>query len=308
MTDKAPYYVYLYRDPSSGDIRYVGKGTYREGAGKQRVEHHVRSAANAEFRRWVERLASKQQVPVIELFPCTSGEQAFAVEAALISALWEAPASRKANWPTPKKVHGHHDRFVPIGLSRQLADRHYQPPLNRLDLAKLGGALVVYVSSRDFQTEFDDRRGPFPHYDLDEDDVRERILGWWQIGKYLDLWRENPSNTPALIVAVTGPPVRRWVWGAIRVSRSQWANAECQEGALNRIPADGEPQETGPVCEVGLVRAGDSELIGEDGNRRFGGIQAQFFDVVDAMSVIGPHVKLSRAAPPSARPRFCSLH
>ena len=93
MADDAPYYVYIYRDPLSGEIRYVGKGTYQVGASRQRVEHHVHSAQNAEFRQWVQRLASKQQVPVVELFPCTSEEQAFGVEAALISAFWTDPAT-----------------------------------------------------------------------------------------------------------------------------------------------------------------------------------------------------------------------
>jgi hypothetical protein len=280
MTHKAPYYVYIYRDPVSGEIRYVGKGTHKEGAGKQRVVHHVHSAANAEFRRWVERLAAKHQVPAIELFPCSSDEQAFAVEAALISALWEHPASRNGRGLF-NKVHGHHERFVPIGLPDRVKDRRYETPLTREDLADRGGALVVYVSSRDFQTEFDDRRGAFPHYDLTDDDVRQRLLGWWQIGKHLDYWRDNPADTPALIVGVTGPPARRWVWGAVRISRSEWDGAELQKGGLYRIPADGKPVDARKL-QGRLVQAGQFGAIGEDGNRRFGQIRAQFFDIVDA--------------------------
>jgi hypothetical protein len=280
MTDNAPYYVYIYRDPVSGEIRYVGKGTHKEGAGKQRVEDHVHFAANAEFRQWVERLAAKNRVPAIELFPCSSNEQAFAVEAALISALWEHPASRNGSGLF-NKVRGHHDRFVPIGLPDRLRDRHYEPRLTREDLADLGGALVVYVNPRDFQTEFDDRRGAFPHYDLTDDDVRERILGWWQIGRYLDHWRDHPTETPALIVAVTGPPARRWVWGAVRVSKSEWAGAEWQEGGLYRIPADRKKVDARHL-RGRLVQTGHFGAIGEDGGRRFGGIRAQFFDIVDA--------------------------
>jgi hypothetical protein len=277
MTD-APYYVYIYRDPVSGEIRYVGKGTYREGASKQRVEHHVHSARNAEFRQWVGRLAARQLVPTIELFPCTSEEQAFRVEGALISALWQDPATRSGGGLF-NKVRGHHGRFVPIGLPDRLADRHYKPPLTRNDLADLGGALTVYVSSNDFQSEFDDRRGAFPHYDLTDDDVRERILGWWQIGKHLDHWRENSSAAPALLVAVTGPPARRWVWGAVRVTRAEWAAAEWQKGGLYRIPANSKPVDARHL-RGRLVQAGQFGAIGEDGNRRFGGITAQIFDVV----------------------------
>jgi hypothetical protein len=283
MADDAPYYVYIYRDPLSGEIRYVGKGTYRTGASRQRVEHHAYSARNAEFRRWVERLERKRQVPSVELFPCTSEEQAFRVEAALISALWADPAVRDGKGLF-NKVHGQHGRFVPIGLPGRLADRHYQPPLVRQDLADLGGALVVYVSSRDFQTEFDDRRGAFPHYDLTDDDVRDRVLGWWQIGKYLDRWHVTPAVAPALLVGVTGPPARRWVWGAVRVSKAEWAGAEWQAGGLYRIPADGKPVDARRL-RGRLIQAGQFGAIGEDGSRRFGAIRAQFFDVVDASQI-----------------------
>jgi hypothetical protein len=281
MADDAPYYVYIYRDPLSGEIRYVGKGTFQLGASRQRVEHHVHSAQNAEFRRWVQHLASKQRVPVVELFPCTSEEQAFGVEAALISALWTDPAARNGSGLF-NKVRGHHRRFVPIGLPDRLADRHYQPPLTRQDLADRGGALVVYVSSRDFQTEFDDRRGAFPHYDLTDDDVRDRILGWWQIGRHLDQWRDNPSAAPALIVGVTGPPARRWVWGAVRVSKAEWARGEWQKGGLYRIPADGKSVDARQL-RGRQVQAGQFGAIGEDDNRRFNAITAQFFDFVEAV-------------------------
>jgi hypothetical protein len=280
MADNAPYYVYIYRDPVSGEIRYVGKGTHREGARKQRVEHHVHGADNLDFRSWVDRLTATGQVPVIELFPCSSDEQAFAVEAALISALWEPPEARDGK-ELFNKVRGHHDRFVPIGLPARLADRHYQPQLTRDDIAQLGGALVVYVSSRDFQTEFDNRRGAFPHYDLTDDDVRDRILGWWQIGRQLDYWRDTPSAAPALLVGVTGPAGRRWVWGAVRVSKAEWASAEWQKGGLYRVPADSKPVDARQL-RGRLVQAGQFGAVGEDGKRRFGAISAQFFDIVQA--------------------------
>jgi hypothetical protein len=279
MASDPPYYVYIYRDPQSEEIRYVGKGTYRPGGRKQRVEHHVHSSHNAEFGQWIQLLAKNQQVPVVELFPCTSEEQALRVEAALISALWTDPASRRGG-ELFNKLRGHHGRFVPIGLPDRLADRHYQPSLTRQDLAAAGGALVVYVSSRDFQTEFDDRRGAFPHYDLSDDDVRQRILGWWQIGKDLDHWRDAPSASPALIVGVTGPSARRWVWGAVRVSRTEWASAERQKGGLYRIPADDKPVDARRL-RGRLVQAGQFGAIGEDGNRHFGAITAQFFDLVN---------------------------
>lgn len=280
MTEDAPYYVYIYRDPQSGEIRYVGKGKHRAGPGKQRVEDHAHSAQNVDFRRWVTRLKGNKQVPFVELFPCDSSEQALRVEAALISALWTDPATRNSSGLF-NKVRGHGARFVPIGLPRQLADRHYQAPLTRQDLAGLGGALVVYISPRDFQAEFDDRRGAFVHYDLTDDDVRERILGWWQIGKHLEHWRAALSTAPALLIGVTGPPTRRWIWGAVRVSKNEWSGAEWQKGGLYRIPADGKSVDARRL-RGRLVLAGQVGPVGEDGNRRFGGITAQFFDVIEA--------------------------
>jgi hypothetical protein len=279
MADGAPYYVYIYRDPLSGKIRYVGKGTYRPGANRQRVEHHTHASHNMGLRKWVQHLVSKQQVPVVELFPCTSEEQAFGVEAALISALW-ADSARQDRSGLFNKVRGQHGRFVPIGLPDRLADRHYQPPLTRQDVADRGGALVVYVSSRDFQTEFDDRRGAFPHYNLTDADVRDRLLGWWQIGKHLSHWRDTPSAAPTLILGVTGPPPRRWVWGAVRVSKTEWSAAQWQKGGLYRIPADGKPVDARQL-RGRLVQAGQFGAIGENGNRRFGAIRSQFFDIVE---------------------------
>jgi len=198
----------------------------------------------------------------------------------LISALWVDPPRRNGDGLF-NKVRGQHGRFVPIGLPDRLADRHYQPPLIRQDLANQGGALVVYISSSDFQTEFDDRRGAFPHYDLTDNDVRDRLLGWWQIGKQLNHWCDAPSAAPALIVGVTGPPVRRWVWGAVRVSKTEWAGAEWQKGGLYRIPADGKPVDARQL-RGRLVQTGQFGAAGEDGSRRFGAIRAQFFDVVEA--------------------------
>jgi hypothetical protein len=280
MASNSPYYVYVYRDPQSDDIRYVGKGTYRPTAGTQRVEHHLSSAHNAEFRHWIERLASKKQVPAVELFPCASEEQAFTVEAALISALW----TTRVNSPKRglfNKVHGHRARFVPIGLPEELADRRFQRPLTRQDVAEAGGALVVYISSKDFQTEFDDRRGAAPHYDLTDDDVRQRILGWWQIGRLVDQWRQKPSTSPALMVGITGTSVRRWVWGALRISRAEWASPEQDAGGLYRIAAEDKPVDARRL-RGRLVRPGEFGPLGEEGNRHFGAIASQFFDVVAA--------------------------
>lgn len=279
MVDDAPNYAYIYRDPRSGEIRYIGKGTYRPGSRRQRVEDHVDFAHNAEFRQWINRLERKRQVPIVELFPCTSGEEAARVEGALISALWTNPDTRNGTGLF-NKVRGN-GRFVPIGLPERLADRHYQQPLTRQDLAGLGGALVVYISPKDFQNEFDDRRGAAVHYNLTDNDVRERILGWWQIGRHVDHWRNTPADAPPLLVGITGPPSRRWIWGAVRVSKAEWAGAEWQEGGLYRIPADGKSVDALQL-RGRLVQPGQVGAVGEDGNRSFGGIRAQFYDVVKA--------------------------
>lgn len=236
-------------------------------------------AHNAEFRRWINRLEGKRQVPFVELFPCTSSKEAARVEGALISALWTSPDTRNGVGLF-NKIRGD-GRFVPIGLPSRLADRHYQQPLTRLDLAELGGALVVYISPSDFRNDFDDRRGAAVHYDLTDDDVRERILGWWQIGKHLDHWRDTPAAAPALLVGITGPANRRWIWGAVRISKAEWAGAEWQGGGLYRIPADGKSVDARQL-RGRLAQAGQFGAIGEDGNRRFTNIRVQFFDVVEA--------------------------
>jgi hypothetical protein len=72
------------------------------------------------------------------------------------------------------------------------------------------------------------------------------------------------------------------VWGAVRVSKTEWAHAEWQKGGLYRIPADGKSVDARQL-RGRLVQAGQFGPIGEDGNRRFNAITAQFFDVVEAV-------------------------
>lgn len=78
-----------------------------------------------------------------------------------------------------------------------------------------------------------------------------------------------------------GPSPPLGVWVAVRVNKSEWAGAEWQEGGYTGYQPMAS-RSTRANCGGRLVQAGHFGAIGEDGNRRFGGIRAQFFDIVDA--------------------------
>lgn len=289
------HYVYVYRDPETNAIRYVGKGTGR------RVDAVIRDVYDTqdpnkmaarldrhdkqEVRRWFANLHRRNHAPVVEVMPCEDDAQATAVEAGLISALWDADILNK--------VHGHHRRFTPLGLPERLTDRRYRTALTRDDIAKFG-AVVVYVNSVNFSDD-DPRGGSIPLLARTESQAQRqrentflRICRWWQIGSHLDQWIDEPTKSPSLVLGVTGPPARRWVWGSLKLNRRGWSSLVRQPGGLYALPA---------VHAVDGVTDGDLDArrlrgrriaVGEfggrvnpDGTRQFNAIRSQVFDVVD---------------------------
>ncbi|MGW2339089.1 GIY-YIG nuclease family protein [Streptomyces sp. NPDC001661] len=274
MTNKASgeYYVYIYRDPRNRQVRYIGKGV---GA---RVEKHLKGSHNDQFSEWLAALEGKGLAPLVEHFPCTDEDQAYAVEAALISMHWSNPKTRNGAGIF-NKVRGHHRHFTPLGLPPELGQRQHQPALNREDIAAIGGALVVIIGITDFINDFDHRRGAKPRLRLPESDVRDRIVGWWQIGVHLEAWNSGEAPHPARIIGVTGPVSRRWVWGSIRVPKQAWEQAEVGPNKLHRIPVT-HTEVDDRKLRGRLVREGDFGPLGTPERRHFGSFSSQFFDVV----------------------------
>lgn len=274
------YYVYLYRDPESLAIRYVGVGTERP-SGAQRVEDHLRHARRAEFRAWLARLERRKMAPLIDVMPCRSRDEALAVEAGLISALWTPPRAR-GDGELFNAVHGHHGQFAPLGLSAGLAQQRYKPALTRPDLQELGGAIAVIVSTKDFAVE--GRPGAAPRWSLPDSQVSERILGWWQIGGYIERWNENIEKAPRLLLGVTGPVSRRWVWGSVQLTQQSIRHAERDKGGLYRFDLSEPSVNSRKLRGRRLAPDAVGPRQSTDGRRLFGGIRSQFFDVIEAAS------------------------
>lgn len=270
VTDTSGYYVYLYRDSLTNDIRYVGVGTDRT-SGKQRVEDHLTRARATAFRSWL-----KKSTPSIEVMRCASRQEALAVEAGLISALW-TPQSERGATGLFNAVHGHHHQFVPLGLDQSLRNRRYEPPLTRDDLAAMGGVLAVIVSTKDFT----ERLGAAPRSNLKDCEVSARILGVWQIGSHITGWQQDRTSAPKLLIGVTGPVDRRWVWGSVRLTAKAIRDAERHSGGLYSFPLDKPSVDAGHLRGRRLAADAVGPRQDDSGRRMFGGIRAQFFDVVE---------------------------
>jgi hypothetical protein len=270
-----PYYVYLYRDPRSREVRYIGKGV------RNRVEKHLTDSHNPGLAAWIEQLRKRGEAPIIEHFPCADEAQAFAVEGALISTFWSAPETREG----AGIFNGVRGRglFAPLGLPAALAKSQYMPPFSRHEAAGLGGALVVLISTKDFEDEFDTRPGAMPRLSLPDADVYERIVGWWQVRAQIQAWTAGESVPPKYIIGVTGPRQRRWIWGAVLVDKSAWAKAEQDTGGICRIPARRTTVNAGKL-RGRLIDSEDFGPLRSSGKRRFSSVRAHQFDIIEPAS------------------------
>jgi hypothetical protein len=279
-------YVYLYRDPSTFEIRYVGLATLRNGGhGKQRPEDHLAcKQASCEVRPWVEALRKHGLSPVIEVIDCGDDEaRAKAVEGALISALWGGGERGLLN-----HIHGHGEKFRPLGSPKAVAGRRLLPPLTRDDIAALGPALVVNLSIQDFYDDEVDERGKVTRVirpgagtfsALTDRRVSERIQMWWQLGTLHEEWLSGVRPLPRLLIGVTGPAHHKWVYGAMTVDRSRIADMTRQPGGLYEIPV-----KDGVDARKLRGRMLTPYAFGPRTNangRVFGAIRSQHFDWVD---------------------------
>ena len=108
QSDAKPYYVYVLRDPSNGDVLYVGKGKgarmyahFLEAEGLDDEERTFKHDALAEL----ERRGHKPE-DIARVIACDLDEnEAFAVESFALKFVYGLAASRNTN-----KVRGHHSR------------------------------------------------------------------------------------------------------------------------------------------------------------------------------------------------------
>jgi hypothetical protein len=250
------HYVYLYRNPK-GKALYVGYG-----ANHRRATIHSSRSHN----KTLESFLRKNKYTVDIAGPFLSKTTGCAVETALISVLRPEfnvhPGSTEC-------------RFRPLGLPNDFADRVLLPALSRRDVFRHIGrsesvtsVLLVYVGDK----EFEDGRKPYnPANPPKEDEILERMDRWWQIGRHIEHWRKNASESPAVLIGLSGPPKDRFIIGAIKIYQVKWDSVD-KDGGLYSIPTT-EPND---LDAFGLR----GRKISPEANLKFGGWTSQFFIIL----------------------------
>ncbi|MEU4424973.1 hypothetical protein AB0F81_30500 [Actinoplanes sp. NPDC024001] len=297
------HYVYLFRDPDTARIRYVGKGTGNRLPGWLKAASEIESEAERRpLKRWIEELRETGREPLVETIPAADDEMAQGMEAALISALWDQDIFNK--------VHGNLRRFTPTGLPESLGGRRYEPALTRQEVAAAGGAIVVRVSPKPL--DGGERRGTWPRMPRDADqsdkfldDVIWQLEKWWALDRYLPQWTDQPSRAPKFLLGLAGSPRRLWVYGSLRIDNKRWRRVldggsdpdhtgrpevPWRDGALVRVPWKYPSRKTTKAAALdggrfrgrlaGVQQFGGRILDAGGTRRAFGSWREQLFDVV----------------------------
>lgn len=211
------FYAYLYRDPKTLKIRYVG---YATNPSRAYTDGHNELIGDA--------VKGGEQLEILIAGPYRDEAEARNVEAALVSAI--QPELNLIQQPGIK--------FHPLGVPSELGDRRFQPVLDVHEIGRIaGGALVVYC---DLTSPLYDQASKVSPTNFTDDVVFANIQDHWRVKDFMQGWIENPASSPTLLVAVQGPPKDRIVIGSARIDANGWATtiAAPHKDYLHRIPLD----------------------------------------------------------------------
>lgn len=248
----AEHYVYLYRD-SHGKVRYVGYGS-----SSWRATSHLTGSHNEQLNNFLR--DPKYRIEISG--PFDNEETGRAVETALISVLkpdFNVNPGRR-EW-----------RFRPLGVPLGVADRQIEGELQLIEfLSKQGKepTPVLFVIVTDVVLR-DGRYGYDPANPPSDEQIRDRIDRWWQLGQFLPKWRANPKESPGLLIGVFGSPGRQTVIASARIEQAAWAKAD--ESSHCRLSV--------PLVEPLNLDAFElrGRRVAREAGLRFGGIPAQFY-------------------------------
>ncbi len=248
-------YVYIFRD-KNGKARYIGYGEKIN-----RAASHITGSHNEPLNDFLD--ADQYSLEIAG--PFEDEAMARAVETALISAI------KPDLNIDPGQTHW---RFRPLGVPEQYADRLLLPPLTREELTQgeisTQSVMLVKIGDKDFG----DGRGVYdPANPPSNDKILERFEKWWQVGRFVENWSEFPTQSPRLLLGVTGKPGRQIIIGAVFVAQDRWLETE-RDGSLLKIPTQG-PQNLD-------AQEWRGRRIDVNAGVRFGSWTHQFFHILQS--------------------------
>jgi hypothetical protein len=219
MTEQ--HFVYVYRDLDGNPI-YFGQGF-----GAARPADHLGGSHNPAFADWLRQNAGRYRLQVMG--PLGSKTMADALETALISAF--KPASHLNLMNVKPGVSDFMFRFygVPEELAHRIAEPCGHEELTRI-VPVSGCVMFVIVHQREHPLRFDPANLP------NDDVIRRRIQGSWQIGRYREQWIENSALSPRLLVGVTGVGGSQIIIASAEIDVNGWESMQPEAGNLYKVP------------------------------------------------------------------------
>jgi hypothetical protein len=209
------YYCYLYREPKSQRILYVG---YATKANRALTTGHNEGVVNLG--------KTGQDYEIWIAGPYESESAARNVEAALVSAI--SPKLNEIQQPGIK--------FRPLGMPSELVGRRSQKVLDIYEVGvNSGGAIIVYCN---FTSQLKSGKPKLTLTNFSDDVVFDNIQEHWYVKKLLPKWISNPETSPRTLVAVQGPPADRVIVGSAEIDIHGWTSAEAApwDPSVYRIP------------------------------------------------------------------------
>jgi hypothetical protein len=220
-------FVYIFRDKRGNPI-YVGRGR----TSNRPFAHTSDRAHNDQLTALLKNISDYS----IEISgPFGSERIAALVEGVVISAFNKTPALAKR---LQNKNGGNSQaHFRPIGVPSEFADQATKVPLTKSDILNLTNgkrALLVYVNEKNFS---DGRIGVNLVNPPSSEQIKERMVKWWQIGRSISKWKSNNEETPSILIAVSGTVHHRIVVGSLEINTTPtFLDWESNERGFWKIP------------------------------------------------------------------------
>ena len=181
-------------------------------------------------------------------------------------------------------------------------------PIDRAELSRLGGAVVVHVEAKDFapgESRTDRRpRDLISHEPERLDSDHQRIRRWWQMREEIQHWVLNPRSAPELLIGATGAPHELWIMGSIRLDHAGWTDTLVQRNRhrMHELPTMGNPSNVSVEmldwrCLRGRRLAADvlPQVRFGQPRRGFGPRRGQVFDIVRSVQDIEHSQEIARS-------------